>query len=368
MNKLDEMLRRFCPDGVAYKVVADFTNVLRGKRLTRSRLSEDGRYPVFHGGLEPLGFYDSNNREGDTVMIINVGISAGTVGYCRDKFWSSDGCFCLEGNDCVNSRYLYYAICSKEDCLKSKVRNAGIPTLDVSAVEELVVPVPPMEVQFEIIKILDTFEHLIDEIKKEIALREQQYEYCRRSLMCFEEDLPVVKLSDCCILERGTTPIQKTVPGKYPLVVTTSVRKSSADYQFSRPAVCIPLVSSRGHGVACLNQVYYQEGQFALGNILCGVTPIDERILSAEYLYYYINFMKDILIVPLMRGGANVSLTVNTLKNVKISLPSYEVQVDIVSKLKPFEFMIGKLNEEMEYRKKQYQYYRDSLIGFREMK
>lgn len=362
MNKLEELLHRLCPGGIEHKAVADFTRVLRGKRLTRSRLSASGKYPVFHGGLEPLGFYDRSNRESDTVMIINVGSSAGTVGYCRDKFWASDGCFCLEKNDSVNSRYLYHAVCCKEMQLKSKVRFAGIPTLNASAIEKLVVPVPPKEIQLEIVKRLDVFEHLSVEIESEIALREQQYEYCKRSLMYFEKDVPAVKLSDCCILERGTTPIQKAVPGKYPLVVTTAARKTSADYQFTRPAVCVPLVSSKGHGVACLNQVFYQEGKFALGNILCSVTPTDERILSAEYLYYYMNFMKDTLIVPLMRGGANMSFTVDALKAVRIPLPAYERQAYVVSKLKPFESMIGKLNEEMEYRKKQYEYYRTGLF------
>lgn len=83
----------------------------------------------------------------------------------------------------------------------------------------------------------------------------------------------------------------------------------------------MPLVSSRGHGVACLNQIYYQEGKFALGNILCGVTPQNSNFLSAEYLYYYLNFKKDVLIVPLMKGGANVSLTVNALRGVEVVVP-----------------------------------------------
>lgn len=109
-----------------------------------------------------------------------------------------------------------------------------------------------------------------------------------------------VKMGEVCKLEKGSTPIQKATPGNYPLVVTTSERKSSNDYQFDGSAVCIPLISSRGHGVACLNQVYYQEGKFALGNILCAVLPNDKNILSARFLYYYLNYKKDILIVPLM--------------------------------------------------------------------
>ena len=96
-------------------------------------------------------------------------------------------------------------------------------------------------------------------------------------------------LDECCFLEKGKTPIQKAVPGQYPLVVTTSERKTSSSFQFERPTVCIPLVSSRGHGVACLNQLFYQEGKFALGNILCGVTPKNEAVLSAKFLHYYLN-------------------------------------------------------------------------------
>ena len=87
------------------------------------------------------------------------------------------------------------------------------------------------------------------------------------------DGVSLYKLGECCNLEKGVTPIQKATPGEYPFVVTTSERKASDSYQFDAPAVCIPLVSSRGHGVACLNQLYYQEGKFALGNILCGVTP-----------------------------------------------------------------------------------------------
>lgn len=68
------------------------------------------------------------------------------------------------------------------------------------------------------------------------------------------------KLADCCVLEKGNTPIQKAIPGEFPLVVTTEERKSCNTYQFDKPTVCIPLVPSRGHGVASLNSLYYQEG------------------------------------------------------------------------------------------------------------
>ena len=145
------------------------------------------------------------------------------------------------------------------------------------------------------------------------------------------------RLGDCCEIQKGTTPIQKAIPGEYPLVVTTSERKSSETYQFDKPSVCIPLISSRGHGVASLSQVYYQEGKFALGNILCAVTPLDGGTLSAKFLFYFLNYKKDTLIVPLMRGGANVSLSIDSLLKVKVPVPPILIQEEIVKTLETFD-------------------------------
>ena len=82
MNKLQELIDKLCPNGVKYKKIKDFTKVLRGKRLTTRDIVENGKYPIYHGGIIPIGYYNDNNRVANTVMIINVGASAGTVGYC----------------------------------------------------------------------------------------------------------------------------------------------------------------------------------------------------------------------------------------------------------------------------------------------
>ena len=76
MSKLQELIQRLCPDGVEYKKLGEIVSVLRGKRLTKNELTLNGQYPVFHGGIEPLGTYKSANRPANTVMIINVGASA----------------------------------------------------------------------------------------------------------------------------------------------------------------------------------------------------------------------------------------------------------------------------------------------------
>ena len=108
MNRLKQLIQELCPNGVGYKKVSDITKVLRGKRLTKSQLLDDGQYPVFHGGLDALGYYNQSNRDANTVMIINVGASAGTVGYSKIDFWSSDGCYCLEHTNLADARFLYF--------------------------------------------------------------------------------------------------------------------------------------------------------------------------------------------------------------------------------------------------------------------
>ena len=174
------------------------------------------------------------------------------------------------------------------------------------------------------------------------------------------------RLEECCTLSKGKTPIQKAEPGEYPLVVTTTERKTCNTYQFDKPAVCIPLISSRGHGVACLNRVYYQEGKFALGNILCAVIPNNEDVLNAKFLYEYLNYKKDTLLVPLMKGGANVSMTVDSVKRVIVPVPPIQIQLEIVQLLYKFTELSEALNAELTARKKQYEYYRETLLAFRD--
>jgi len=174
---------------VEWKTLGEVCSILRGRRLTKKQLSEEGKYPVFHGGLEPIGYYDESNRKGDTTMVINVGASAGTIGYSQNDFWSSDGCFCISDTPLALSRFIFYVLQSKELQIKGKVRKAGIPTLESNILEQLPIPLPPLSEQRRIVDILDRFDTLTNSISeglpKEIALRRKQYEYYRDALLSF---------------------------------------------------------------------------------------------------------------------------------------------------------------------------------------
>ena len=138
-----------------------------------------------------------------------------------------------------------------------------------------------------------------------------------------------VKIGDICKIVKGTTGIASAEPGEYPLVVTAEERKTCSTYQFDCEAVCIPLVSSSGHGKKSLKNVHYQSGKFALGTILCAVIPNNPQELDARYLHQYLQFYKDIILVPLMKGAANVSLSMKDIATVEFPLPPIDRQREL---------------------------------------
>ena len=138
-------------------------------------------------------------------------------------------------------------------------------------------------------------------------------------------DIPTAlfdRLGNIASIEKGLSQIQSTTPGKYPLVVTAETRSSSESFDFEGAAAIIPLVSSTGHGDASLKRLHYQEGRYAVGNILAVVKPICPDLLRARFIYEYLSAFKEELLVSRMVGTANVSLTVNKLKEVPVPLVS----------------------------------------------
>lgn len=154
-----------------------------------------------------------------------------------------------------------------------------------------------------------------------------------------------VKLSDICDIVKGRTTITKAIEGEYPLVVTGENRLCNNEFQFDCSAVCVPLVSATGHGHASIKRIHYQEGKFALGSILAAVIPKSTDEVNPRYLHIYLSYFKDSVLVPLMRGSANVSLTIKSLGSAEIELPSIDKQLEIVRVISKVEKMKGEIDK-----------------------
>lgn len=170
---------------VEYKTIKETVGLNRGKRLTKSELLEDGKYEVYHGSKDtPLGLYNQFNAPKNTTIVVNTG-GIGGVKFIDKEFWCSDGSFWLGHVDYINDKFLYYCLAGYEDYFVSKKRIGGVPTIDRNVVEDFSIPIPPLAVQEEIVRILDKFTTLEAELEAELDCRKRQYEYYRNKLLSF---------------------------------------------------------------------------------------------------------------------------------------------------------------------------------------
>lgn len=404
MSRLDELIAELCPNGVEYKSLKEIASILRGKRLTKGELSPDALYPVYHGGLEPLGYYLKSNRPANTVMVINVGASAGTVGFCDKRFWSSDGCYCISHVDTINQKFLYYVLSMKEKFLMSKVRYAGIPTLDAKVVENVIIPVPPLPVQEEIVRILDTFSELTAELTAELTKRKQQYQYYRNNIIDFSENradkskrleelitdlcpngVEYKELGEVtCLIKNGFTyEVDKTTTKKYKVsrIETISggvinmgkvatVNVADEKYRLADGDILFSHINSLPY---LGNIAFYEEkyGELYHGmNLLCFRFVKDVVLPKFAFYIFRTSFFRKYIDKYAKHSCNQYSLSISTIKKWKIPTPPLPVQKEIVTILDRFDALCNDLTSglpaEIEARKKQYEYYRDKLLTFKE--
>lgn len=394
MSKLNELIQELCPNGVEYRKISSFTKVLRGKRLTKDKLSEENSIPVYHGGIEPLGYYGKANRPANMVMIINVGASAGTVAYSDKEFWSSDGCFCIDKNEEMDDRYLYHYLKNNEYYFMSKVRKAGIPTLDNFIVEEFKIPVPPLEVQREIVHILDSFTLLTAELTAELTARNKQYEYYRDTLLTFNDNDPLhslisrycpngvefITLNKICGVYDGThqTPKYTDSGIKFSSVeniaepYATKKYISIADYEKYKikPQRNDLLMTRIGSIGVCT--VIESDEPLAYYVSLALLRP-DNKVLNSRYLKYAIESLhcRKELRKRTLVNAVPIKINMGDIGKITVPVPPLEVQREIVEILDRFDSLCNDISiglpAEIEARQKQYEFYRDKLLSFKQL-
>ena len=133
-----------------------------------------------------------------------------------------------------------------------------------------------------------------------------------------------------------------TPPGDFVLVVPAEDRKSADHWDFEGSAVCVPLVSSSGHGKADIKRLHYQDGKFALASTMCAIFTKNEELIRPRFLHLFLSEMCDDLLVPLMCGATNVTLDSRQLKDVVVPVPDLRIQDEVVE-----SYLIRKTANEM---------------------
>ena len=187
MSKLEELIQKYCPDGVEYVKLGEVCDIHKGVQFNKSDMAEVGTYPVINGGINPSGYTESFNEQENTITISQGGASAGYVNFLMTKFWLGAHCYAVKPYDVVMNRYVYHFIKQNELTLQQCQYGAGIPALAKGTITALEIPVPPLPVQEEIVKILDAFASYTAELEAELEARKKQYEYYRDNLLSFNK-------------------------------------------------------------------------------------------------------------------------------------------------------------------------------------
>ncbi len=137
-------------------------------------------------------------------------------------------------------------------------------------------------------------------------------------------------LSEVCTIEKGKSSSTKTKPGPFPLVLTAETRGFSDHYDFEGDAVCVPLISSTGHGKASIKRIHYAAERFALADLMVALRPVDPDTLDTRFLFHVLNQVKPAL-AGLMSGAANVSMKASDLGDFQIPIPPLATQKEIVA-------------------------------------
>ncbi len=200
-KNLKTLLQTLAPKGVEFRKLGEVCEIIRGKRVTKKEILDKGKYPVVSGGIGFMGYLNEYNREENTITIAQYG-TAGFVNWQNQKFWANDVCFSVIPKETLINRYLYYVLTNMQNYLYSISNRSAIPySISSNNIMQITIPIPPLEIQQEIVKILDQFlaltTDLLAGIPAEIEARKKQYEYYREKLLSFKPLTPHKEVKKC---------------------------------------------------------------------------------------------------------------------------------------------------------------------------
>ena len=358
--------------GVEWIDVGELILPQRGRRLVKSQLEEVGSYAVYQNSMKPLGYYHESNAQAGATFVIVAG-AAGEIGFSDVAFWAADDVYFFPEANAINNKYLYHFLLTKQHEISSQVRRASIPRLSIAVVEKLKIPIPcpeypnkSLEIQAEIVRILDAFTELTDELIAELTARKKQYNYYRDQLLSFEEgEVEWKTLGELAEnLDSKRKPITSGLrdAGDIPYYGASGIVDYVKDYIFEDDLL---LVSEDGANLlARSTPIAFSVSGKSWVNNHAHVLKF-ETYAERRYVEYYLN---SIDLTPYISGAAQPKLNQKNLNGIEIPNPSPEEKGRIVAILDKFDTLTNSITEglprEIELRQKQYEYYRDLLLSF----
>ena len=390
MSKLEDLLQELCPNGVEYKKLGSVAEIGTGNS-NGNEASENGKYPFF---IRSNTIKLKNDYEYDEESIIIPG--EGGVGeifhYISGKYALHQRVYRIHflENDVITKFAFYYMQASFRNFITKRAVSATVRSIRKPMIEQFTLPIPPLEVQQEIVRIMDQFTELTAELTtkltEELTARKKQYEYYRDALLGEEMDASTEwkTIGEISSFRRGSFPqpygnkewydgegampfVQVADIGENMLLVENTKRKISVVAQpksvfAPKGSIVISLQGSIGRIAVTQYDAYIDRTVAIFKDISSVVLP--------KYFVYQLQRVFSIK-ERTARGSTIKTITKEEFTGFQIPIPSLEEQRRIVSILDRFDALCNDLTSglpaEIDARQKQYEYYRDKLLTFKEL-
>ena len=429
MSRLRELMEEFCPGGVEYKKLGEIAEIIRGNGLQKKDFVDQGIGCIHYGQIYTRygAFADrtltyvtpqlaatlKTVSNGDLVVAIT---SENVEDVCKCVAWLGEDDIVTGGHAAIvkhkqNPKYLAYLFQTEDFFRQKRKYVVGTKVIEMSPkkLAEIIIPVPPLEIQNEIVKLLDNFTELTAELTAELTLRKKQYNFYRDSLLNFvrvddtivqtdrQTDRQVQRISKFGLWRKthhiewkrlrdvsvrissggtprktnsayyngGTIPWLRTQEVEFNYIEKVSsfiteegLRNSSAKWI---PAHCVIVaISGATAGRSAVNNIPVTTNQH------CCNIEVNEEMVEYKYVFYWVKSQYEKL--KGLGRGARADLSAEIIANYPIPVPPLEVQQKIASILDRFDTLCNDLTSglpaEIAARKKQYEHYRDKLLTF----
>lgn len=408
MKNLETLIQELCPDGVEFVKIGDVIQSINTGLNPRRFFSlntpdannfyvtiremKNGRI-VFNNDTDKINDEAlklcnnrSNLERGDVLFS-----GTGTIGQIvvleeNPNNWNiKEGLYALKPiQERIVSNFLAYALRSTQirKLFLKKALGGTVKSVPMKVLSNIEIPLPPIEVQTEIVRILDKFSSLEAELEAELDCRKRQYEYYRDKLLSFDnvggQEVEWKKMSEVCEIYDGTHQTPKYQTEGIPFISVENIKDIYGSNKYIsieayeaykvKPKVGDVFMTRIGSIGACA--VFTKQEDVAYYVSLALLRP-NSAILDSRFLKHLIesSIGKRELSKRTLHNAVPIKINKSDIGKVKLPIPSLEEQNRIVSILDRFESLTTSLQSglpaEISARRQQYEHYRDKLLTFK---
>jgi len=353
MNKIEKLIADLCPEGVEFKELGGIVNILDNQRqpVTKSkRISGIMPYYGANGIQDYVQDYIFDGvflLMGEDGSVINKDGSP-VLNWAVGKIWVNNHAHIMsEVPDIALLRFVYFYLQTVD---VTPIVRGTPPKINQQNLRSIPIPIPPLAIQQEIVKILDTF--------TELEARKKQYEYYREELLTFEDDVEWKALGEITAsIASGRNKSRSTI-GDYPVCGSTGQLGYCDQPSYSGETLLVARVGANA----------------GLVNMVCGEFDVSDNTLivrpHAEWdIRFAFHQLTQMNLNQYAVGGGQPLVTGGLLKSLKVCLPPLSEQARIANILDKFDSLVNDISAglpaELNARRKQYEYYRDKLLTFK---